>query len=153
MKGKSLSRVWLFATSWTVAYQAPPWDFPGKNTGVGCHFLLCRLGLQWYWMFCLGNEQRSFCCFWDCNQVLHVGLFVDYDGYSISSKGFLPTVVDMVIWVKFPSPVYFSLLIPKMSMFTMWSPVWPLPICLDLWTSQSRFLCNIGLYSTGLYFH
>ena len=28
--------------------------------------------------------------------------FVDYDGYSISSKGFLPTVVDiMVIGVKF----------------------------------------------------
>ena len=28
--------------------------------------------------------------------------FVDYDGYSISSKGYLPTVVDiMVIWVKF----------------------------------------------------
>ena len=27
---------------------------------------------------------------------------VDFDGYSISSKGFLPTVVDMmVIWVKF----------------------------------------------------
>ena len=35
---------------------------------------------------------------------------VDYDGYSISSKGFLPTVVDiMVIGVKFPhsSPSYF----------------------------------------------
>ena len=28
--------------------------------------------------------------------------FVDYDGYFISSKGFSPTVVDiMVIWVKF----------------------------------------------------
>ena len=28
--------------------------------------------------------------------------FVDYDGYSISSKGFLPTIVDiMVILVKF----------------------------------------------------
>ena len=28
-------------------------------------------------------------------------LFVDYEGYSISSKGFLPTVVDvMVIWIK-----------------------------------------------------
>ena len=27
---------------------------------------------------------------------------VGYDGYSISTKGFLPTVVDvMVIWVKF----------------------------------------------------
>ena len=24
-----------------AAYQAPhPWDSPGKNTGVGCHFLL-----------------------------------------------------------------------------------------------------------------
>ena len=30
------------ATPWTVACQAPlcQWDFPGKNTGVGCHFLL-----------------------------------------------------------------------------------------------------------------
>ena len=29
-------------------------------------------------------------------------LFVDYEAYSISSKGFLPTVVDiMVIWIKF----------------------------------------------------
>ena len=28
--------------------------------------------------------------------------FVDYDGYSISSKEFLPTVLDIaVIWVKF----------------------------------------------------
>ena len=35
-----LSRVWLFATLWTVAHQAPPWDSPGKNTGAGCHFLL-----------------------------------------------------------------------------------------------------------------
>ena len=26
---------------WTVARQAPlPWDFPGQNTGVGCHSLL-----------------------------------------------------------------------------------------------------------------
>ena len=35
-----LSHVQLFATPWTGAYQAPhPWDSPGKNTGVGCHFL------------------------------------------------------------------------------------------------------------------
>ena len=41
MKVKSLSRVRLLATPWTAAYQAPlSWDFPGKNTGVGCHFLL-----------------------------------------------------------------------------------------------------------------
>ena len=31
-----LSHVRLFATPWTVVYQSPP----GKNTGVGCHFLL-----------------------------------------------------------------------------------------------------------------
>ena len=34
-----------------------------------------RLGLPWYWMVCLGNEQRSFCRFWDCIQVLRFGLF------------------------------------------------------------------------------
>ena len=36
-----LSCVLLFGTPWTVACQAPlPMEFPGKNTGVGCHFLL-----------------------------------------------------------------------------------------------------------------
>ena len=34
------SRVWLRATPWTAAYQASPSMGPGKNTGVGCHFLL-----------------------------------------------------------------------------------------------------------------
>ena len=41
VKEKSLSRVWLLAAPWTAAYQAPlSTDFPGKSTGVGCHFLL-----------------------------------------------------------------------------------------------------------------
>ena len=35
------SRVRLCVTPQMAAYQAPrPWDSPGKNTGVGCHFLL-----------------------------------------------------------------------------------------------------------------
>ena len=34
-----LSHVRLFATPWTVACQAPLWDSPGQNTGVGCHFI------------------------------------------------------------------------------------------------------------------
>ena len=40
-----------------------------------------RHGLLWYWIVCLGNEQRSFCCFWDCIQnglfcwLLHLRLF------------------------------------------------------------------------------
>ena len=46
------------------------------------------------------------------------GSFVE--GYSISSKGFLPAVVDiMVIWIKFIHPVHFSSLSPKMLMFTL----------------------------------
>ena len=35
-----------------------------------------RLGLPWYWMVCLGNQQRSLCHFWDCIQVLHFGLLL-----------------------------------------------------------------------------
>ena len=35
------SRVRLCATPETAATRLPcPWDSPGKNTGVGCHFLL-----------------------------------------------------------------------------------------------------------------
>ena len=35
------SHVQLCATPEMTAHQAPPpWDSPGKNTGVGCHFLL-----------------------------------------------------------------------------------------------------------------
>ena len=33
-----LSGMQLFVTPWTVAHQAPC-SFPGKDTGVGCHFL------------------------------------------------------------------------------------------------------------------
>ena len=31
-----------------------------------------RLGLLWYWMDCLGNEQRSFCHFWCWRGLLRV---------------------------------------------------------------------------------
>ena len=41
-KVKSLSRVLLFLTPWTVACTRllRPWDFRGQSTRVGCHFLL-----------------------------------------------------------------------------------------------------------------
>ena len=41
-----LSRVRFFVTPWPVARQVPLvylQNFPGKNTGVGCHFLLQRI--------------------------------------------------------------------------------------------------------------
>ena len=71
-------------------------------------------------MVCLGNEQRSFCRFWDTSKYCISDSLVDHDGYSISSKGFLAAVVDiMIIWVKFTHSVYLSLLIPRMSLFTL----------------------------------
>ena len=39
VKVKLLSHARLVATPWTAAHLCP-WDFPGKNTGVGCHRLL-----------------------------------------------------------------------------------------------------------------
>ena len=35
---QSLSCVWL-CDPWTIACLFCPWNFPGKNAGVGCHFL------------------------------------------------------------------------------------------------------------------
>ena len=41
MKVKSLSHLRLFATPWTVATRLLClWNFPGKSTAMGCHFLL-----------------------------------------------------------------------------------------------------------------
>ena len=41
VKVKSLSRVWLLATPWTAAYQAPPsMGLARQEYGVGCHCLL-----------------------------------------------------------------------------------------------------------------
>ena len=45
-----------------------------------------------------------------------MAMVVDYDAYSISSNGFMPTVVDIMVY---SIPVYFSFSIPKMSMFIL----------------------------------
>ena len=45
------SCVQLFATLWSVALC--PWDFPGKNTEVGCHFLLLGIFLTQESNLCL----------------------------------------------------------------------------------------------------
>ena len=41
-----IERLTLFVTSWTVAHRLLcPWIYPGKNTGVGSHFLYQRIFL------------------------------------------------------------------------------------------------------------
>ena len=47
-------------------------------------------------MVCLGNEQRLF-VFEIASKYCISDSFVDCNAYSISSKGFLPTVVDIMI--------------------------------------------------------
>ena len=56
-----------------------------------------RLGLLWHWMVCLGNKQRSCCRFWDFEPKHCISDSCFLWGYSISSKGFLITV----IWIKY----------------------------------------------------
>ena len=48
-------------------------------------------------MVCLGNKQGSFCGFAIALKYYISDSFVDYEGYSISSKGFLSIVVDIMV--------------------------------------------------------
>ena len=45
---QSVNRDCFVAIPWTLAHQAPqnPGDSPGKNIGVGCHFLLQEIFLS-----------------------------------------------------------------------------------------------------------
>ena len=70
-----------------------------------------RLGLLWCWRLALEMNRDHSVVFEIASKYCLSDSFVDYEGYSISSKGFLPTVIDiMVIWVKFAhfSPFYFT---------------------------------------------
>ena len=49
-------------------------------------------------MVCLGDEQRDHSVVFETVSKHCISdSFVDYDGYSISSKGFVPTVVDIMV--------------------------------------------------------
>ena len=62
-----------------------------------------RLGLLWCWNgFALEMNRNHSVVFELAPKYSISDSLVDYEGYSISSKGFLPTVVDtVVIWIKF----------------------------------------------------
>ena len=61
-----------------------------------------RLVLLWYWMVCLGNDRDHSVVFETASKCCISESLVAYVSYSISCKGFLPTVVDiMIIWIKF----------------------------------------------------
>ena len=76
---------------------------------VGLHRTIQLQLLQCYWLdncdiewFALEMNRDHSVIFEIASKYCISDSFVDHDGYSISSEGFLPTVVDtMVIWVKF----------------------------------------------------
>ena len=48
-------------------------------------------------MVCLGMNRDHFVVFEIASKYCILDSIVDYDGYSISSNGFLPTVVDIMV--------------------------------------------------------
>ena len=76
---------------------------------------------------------------------------VDYEGYSVSSMGFLPTVVDIMdIWIK---------ICPCLSILVHWflgcqclfllPLAWPHPILLDSWTYDIPGSCTILFFAAS----
>ena len=59
------SCVLLFEAVWIRAHRLLcPWDFSGKNTGVGCHFLLQGI-------FLAEGSNLCFLCLLHCRQILY----------------------------------------------------------------------------------
>ena len=78
---------------------------------VGLHITVQLQLLQHYWgidldycdieWFALETNRDHSVIFEIASKYCILDSFVDYDGYSISSKGFLPAVVDKMVKVKF----------------------------------------------------
>ena len=75
---------------------------------VGLHGTIQHQLLQHYWLginldycdikwFALEKDRGYSAIFEIASKHCISDSFVDYDGYSISSKGFLPTVVDIMV--------------------------------------------------------
>ena len=96
-------RVQLFATPWTVAHQAPlSWDSPGKNSGVGCCFLLQEIFLTQGSNPCL---LRLLYCRWILLPLSHRGSYFTFiwpqnDSWEVSgaSLGDQSTELDQSIF-------------------------------------------------------
>ena len=104
--------------TFTLVFQSPKWKghlfWLLVVKGLGSLHRTVQLQLlQHYWwgidldyrdieLFALKTNRDHSVVFEIASKYCISDSLVDYDGYSISSKGFLPTVVDiLVIWVKF----------------------------------------------------
>ena len=80
VKVKSLTCVRLFETPWTVSWNRllHIWDFLGKSTGVGCHFLL-----QGHFLI-QGLDSGLLHCRQTLYHMSHLGLLPNFKNVSIS---------------------------------------------------------------------
>ena len=78
---------------------------------VGLHRTVQLQLLQHYWLghiewFALETNRNHSVTFEIASKFCISDSFVDHDGYSISSKGLLPTVVDIMISVHFQGKIF-----------------------------------------------
>ena len=86
-------------TPWTVARRLLClWDFPGRNTGVGYHFLLQGIFLTQGWNPCLLN----------CKQVFYINII--YISSVSSVTHLCPTLCDPINCSTPGLPIYHQLL-------------------------------------------
>ena len=45
---------------WQPTRLPHPWDSPGKNTGMGCHFLLQNMTYRYFYLICVVFKKTSF---------------------------------------------------------------------------------------------
>ena len=72
---------------WRRKWQPTPVFLPGESQGRGTEWFVLEINRDHSVIFEIAPKY----CISDS--------FVDYEGYSISSKGFLPTVVDITVYL------------------------------------------------------
>ena len=107
-----LTCVRLFVSPWSEPSRLfCPWDFPGKNTGVGCHFLL-----QGIFLTQRSNSHLLCLRHWQMNS-----LPLSHQGFPyISSLEYNPNPVSMMAAGTIPN---------SLELFFSWVPEASLPLC------------------------
>ena len=91
-----------------------PWDSPGKNTGVGCHFLPMNESEKWKWSLSVMSDSRDPM---DCSllgsslhgifqaRVLEWGaMLLSHEPWAMSHEG-SPRILE---WVAYPCLMYLA---------------------------------------------
>ena len=64
----------------------------GRQAGRQAEKQVCQAGVQLPHHTSMIHQRRSFCCSSDCTESCVSDTSADYEGYSVSSKRFLPTI-------------------------------------------------------------